>query len=152
MLFQKTPLRFDVNGYTLNPSRSTQRNKNRSQRMLRRATKRGENECSLRRFRIWGAMVTAIITNSPARALRRSLFADLAFCLSSAQRSTTISGEPCPKKSSASFAHLAAPERAVRSEPLPRCCTLYHVPDGLARVLSPATASASVAESGRAPA
>src|ERR1700720_3227338 len=66
-------------------------------------------------------------------ALRRASLRNRAFCLSSAQRSTTISGELCPKKSSASFAHLAAPERAVRSEPLPRCCTLYHVPDGLAR-------------------
>jgi hypothetical protein len=66
-------------------------------------------------------------------AMRRASLRNRAFCLSSAQRSTTISGEPCPKKSSASFAHLAAPERAVRSEPLPRCCTLCHVPDGLAR-------------------
>ena len=77
MLFQKTPLRFDVNVYALNPSRSTQRNKNRSQRMLRRATKRGENECSLRRFRIWGAMVTAMITSSPHGRSAESLFADL---------------------------------------------------------------------------
>jgi hypothetical protein len=65
--------------------------------------------------------------------MRRASLRNRAFCLSSAQRSTTISGEPCPKKLSASFAHLAAPERAVRSEPLARCCTLCHVPDGLAR-------------------
>ena len=38
MLFQKTPLRSDVNVYALNAYCSTQRNKNRSQRMLRRAT------------------------------------------------------------------------------------------------------------------
>jgi hypothetical protein len=69
----------------------------------------------------------------PVAAMRRASLRNRAFCLSSAQRSTTISGEPCPKKLSASFAHLAAPERAVRSEPLARCCTLCHVPDGLAR-------------------
>ena len=65
--------------------------------------------------------------------MRRASLRNRAFCLSSAQRSTTISGESCPKKLSASFAHLAAPECAVRSEPLPHCCTLCHVPDGLAR-------------------
>src|ERR1700720_2733870 len=66
-------------------------------------------------------------------AMRRASLRNRAFCLSSAQRSTTISGEPCPKESCASFAHLAAPERAERSEPLPRCCTPCHVPDGLSR-------------------
>jgi hypothetical protein len=35
MLFQKTPLRFDVNVYTLDPSRATQRN-NKTSTIMRR--------------------------------------------------------------------------------------------------------------------
>src|SRR5271167_4370855 len=77
---------------------------------------------------MWSTLVPSLVHFSLHRASSRNR----AFCLSTAQESTTISGEPCPTKS-ASFAHLAAPERAVRSELLPRCCTLCHVPDGLKR-------------------